>query len=384
MTTRMPSTALRLIATALTALVLASCGTPGTESPGPGPDAGPEADTGSLAVTVSGLPTGLAADATVSGPAGFSRTLTTTETFSELEPGTYAVAAREVTSGASAYAPVVTGSPATVQAGATAQVAVEYLYLDPAESGSLELVVIGLPDGAPAAVAVSGPGGYDAHLTASGTLDGLTPGYYTVTADDLEIGGAAYEAAVEVPDGGEAGRALVLPDAATTVTVTYHRTAIDEHDSAVKPAVHARFRAVAGAPVWLDRPLFNKTEPIDTQGLQYRNAISNPGDPDDTLQFDLVHGESPTSRVVVNLECDPAPVERSPIRAALRHANGTLIGTPVTCGESHAFSVPNTGGTGSYLLAVEPIFSDPHYTAYVLSIDAFCFQECEYRPYLTE
>jgi FG-GAP repeat len=51
---------------------------------------------GQLAVTVKGLPTNMNADMTVTGPNGFSETLTVSKTFSDLPPGEYTVTATKV------------------------------------------------------------------------------------------------------------------------------------------------------------------------------------------------------------------------------------------------------------------------------------------------
>src|SRR5690349_17768004 len=78
---------------ALTCLV-AACG---------GDPTGPSS--GSLAVSVSGLPAGAAGSIHVSGPGGFSRDLSTTTTLSGLAPGGYVVAASTVQAGGDTYAP---------------------------------------------------------------------------------------------------------------------------------------------------------------------------------------------------------------------------------------------------------------------------------------
>ena len=68
--------------------------------------------------------------------------------------------------------------------------------------GSLQLSISGLPPGTPAAVHVTGPGGYARDAAASATLSGLTPGGYVVAAalvltGSLLVGPAAHAAPVE-------------------------------------------------------------------------------------------------------------------------------------------------------------------------------------------
>jgi hypothetical protein len=84
---------------------------------------------GPLAVTVGGLPSGLAALVVVSGPNSFNQILTQTTTLTNLTPGTYATTAAVVSSSAVAYVPLVTSSPATVAANSTANINVGYASL---------------------------------------------------------------------------------------------------------------------------------------------------------------------------------------------------------------------------------------------------------------
>ena len=80
---------------------------------------------GSLAITISGLPTGVNGAVTVTGPGGTTQTATATTTLS-VAPGSYTVAAAQVTSGTTRYNATITGSPATVTSSATATVTVAY------------------------------------------------------------------------------------------------------------------------------------------------------------------------------------------------------------------------------------------------------------------
>lgn len=101
-------------------LALAACGG------GPG---GGGTTTGALAVDVTGLPGGTAANVAVTGPGGFSDALTGDETLTDLAVGSYTVAAdpidAPVPAGAT-YDPVVPSQSAAVVAGATTDVTVEY------------------------------------------------------------------------------------------------------------------------------------------------------------------------------------------------------------------------------------------------------------------
>jgi hypothetical protein len=80
---------------------------------------------GKLEVKITGLPSGTNASVTVTGPGGFSQTLTATKTFADLAAGKYEVVAANVTAGSN-YGASVTGSPTAVTAGATSSVNVVY------------------------------------------------------------------------------------------------------------------------------------------------------------------------------------------------------------------------------------------------------------------
>jgi glucose/arabinose dehydrogenase len=106
---------------ALMALLAACGGGGGSGSSGSG---GPT--TGSLAVSVSGLPAGLNAAVAVSGPGGYSQTVLATQTAGNLTPGTYTVAALNVLSGSTVYSPQPGTQTLAVSAGSTATASVSY------------------------------------------------------------------------------------------------------------------------------------------------------------------------------------------------------------------------------------------------------------------
>ncbi len=100
-------------------LALAACA--GSDDP-----AGPVTPAnGTLTVTVSGLPTGVNAAVTVTGPGSYSQSPTASATYS-VAPGTYTVAAAQVTTNNVRYNAAITGSPATVTSNATATATVTY------------------------------------------------------------------------------------------------------------------------------------------------------------------------------------------------------------------------------------------------------------------
>jgi hypothetical protein len=138
-----------LVAAVLATLVLTtgSCGG-GDKTSGPAIPT-----TGSLALTVTGLPVGAAASIAVSGPQGYASQATGSTTISSLAPGTYTLTAQGVTGGLDRYNPALASTTATVTAGASTPVSVGYTLA----SGRLAVLVTGLPGGTAASLTVSGP-----------------------------------------------------------------------------------------------------------------------------------------------------------------------------------------------------------------------------------
>ncbi len=99
-------------------LVLAGCG-------GGGGGAGNQPDA-SLAITVSGLPSGVNGALTVSGPSGYSRALTQSQTLTNLLPGSYTVTATLVARAGAGLAPSPASQTVQVTAGANAAASVAY------------------------------------------------------------------------------------------------------------------------------------------------------------------------------------------------------------------------------------------------------------------
>jgi hypothetical protein len=168
--------------------------------------------TGNLRVTILGLPTGTSATVTVSGPDGFSRPVTATETFSGITPGTYTIAASAVSATPSNYEPTPALQTIGVAAGnSTANATVSYSR----EAGALTVTINGLGSASTAAVTVTGPG-YSRNVPSSTTLQGLNPGTYTVSArDTMATGGTPHTAS-------PSSQAVnVAPNATATASVTY-------------------------------------------------------------------------------------------------------------------------------------------------------------------
>jgi len=169
---------------------------------------------GILAVMVDGLENGVPASVTVTGPAGYSRTLNSTDTLRQLVPGEYAVAAGDVTSSGHSWSPSSALQNVPVGAGAVASATVSYGIT----TGALTVSVSGLPEGIPAAVTVTGPNGFSQGVTATRTFVGITPGSYSLSGSSITVGTAVYAPAL--PSGPAAVSAAQTP---AEVSVAYVR-----------------------------------------------------------------------------------------------------------------------------------------------------------------
>ena len=331
-------------------------------------------DPGDLVVTITGLPGGVDADVDVAGPAGFSQSLAASQTFTDVDPGTYTVTAASVSDGDDVYAPTVSSSPATVPAGGSVTVTVTYTFLDPTAFGTLQVDIVGLPEGSAADVTVTGFG-FEQQLTQSTTLTLLTPGNYEVAGANVFADGLDHATIIT------GSPALVLPDATTTVTVLYQPFVPIDGDALTNPGLHARFRNTSPNPVSVEGLLFNAANPIDTKGIQLRNEVADPANPNDFIAFELIFGQSDTRRINIALECGR---ERegggSIIRARLLVAGTFNSLGSVNCNADRNFTLDSANGR-DYIVEIAAGHKDPFYTDYVVSIDAFCFQGCDYQPF---
>src|SRR5712692_2870460 len=173
----------------------------------------PTPTSGSLVVTISGLPPGTNASVTVTGPGGFNQALTASQTLTGLTSGSYTVTANNVTQAPYSYGGTVTGSPATVSASAGASATVTYAAI----TGALQVTITGLPTGNNANVVVTGPGAFSQTVTATQLLATLVPGTYTITVNQVRVTGSI----VDQLYADTGGSAAVAAGATATSAVTY-------------------------------------------------------------------------------------------------------------------------------------------------------------------
>jgi glucose/arabinose dehydrogenase len=138
--------------------------------------------TARLSVNITGLPNGVNASVTVTGPGGYTNVLTSSTAINLLTPGAYTITAADVVSGGVTYRPAPTTQTVQLPA-STTQVAASVVYA--VGTGSLTINITGLAAGVNGSVLVSGPSGYSQQLTASQTLTPVPPGSYTVTASPV-------------------------------------------------------------------------------------------------------------------------------------------------------------------------------------------------------
>jgi hypothetical protein len=149
------------------------------------------AGTGSLEITTStsgDSPDPSGYTVSVDGGSALAIGVNAERTVDALSPGAHAV----VLGGVAENCAVQGQNPrnVTVVAGQTATTT--FAVVCDATTGGLAVTIAGLPDGTDAAVTVTGPGSFSESLTATGTLTGLVPGQYTVSAANVTSGGTTY------------------------------------------------------------------------------------------------------------------------------------------------------------------------------------------------
>ena len=168
--------------------------------------------TGGIALVVNGLPVGTAAAVNVTGPGGFSQAVTATTNLDNLAPGSYNVVATQVSSGGQAYVPAPSTQSIDVPAsGSRVDASVHYAI----ETGRLIVTVNGLPGSSSAAVTVTGPNAFTQVVTATDTLEPLSPGAYTIAAAPVTAGTDNYAPSPQTQ------QVNVQPNGTGNSTVTY-------------------------------------------------------------------------------------------------------------------------------------------------------------------
>jgi hypothetical protein len=129
-------------------------------------------------VPVSGLPAGSSAAITLLSPSGASIDVSASQRLAPAAAGRWRLSAASVTTPTGTYTPAPAAYDLVVGAGDTLRLPVAYSL----STGSLALVVSGLPAGTSGAISISGPAGFSRTATATSTFTSLVPGTYTIAA----------------------------------------------------------------------------------------------------------------------------------------------------------------------------------------------------------
>ncbi len=167
---------------------------------------------GALALTVGGLPFGVTADITISGPSGFNRALGGSSTLAELTPGRYTVSANtvRVASGTNAgvYAPTTTTQSIDVGGGPPTSATVTYTPV----AAIVDVPITGLPQGVASLVTLTPPSGADITVTTSSKINPAATGHWLMTARPVLNAGFTYTPSPAAGEGNAvAGDTLRFP-----------------------------------------------------------------------------------------------------------------------------------------------------------------------------
>jgi len=141
-----------------------------------------------LTVNVLGAPTGATPAVRITGPNGFSKTISESSTFAGIDPGFYNISAPSITADQQLF----TATPGSRQVHLgpglnPTSVTVSYAQI----TGTLTFAVTGLPAGTQAAISVTGPAA-PFIVDNSGDFVGVRAGQYTVSVKAVSSGGVLY------------------------------------------------------------------------------------------------------------------------------------------------------------------------------------------------
>ena len=240
--------------------------------------------TGRLAVLMDGLPQGTPAQVTVAGLNGFGASVKASDTLENIAPGIYEVFSGNVGTGADLYAPLSVRTPVVVSASLEpARVQVRYALI----SGTVSVLVNGLPPNTEASVRLSGPNGVLHTITSSRAVSGLLGGFYTLSADTVSGGNARW---APLP----ASQNVALATG-TSATVAVNYTALDGSGGGAN-------LTIAGVHLQQVVQTFGGAVPlIDGRDALLRVFVlgSTPGIPAPPVRVQLYHGATIVTTAVV-------------------------------------------------------------------------------------
>lgn len=144
---------------------------------------------GSLELSIVGLPASGAGAITVAGPNNYLQKVSANVTLFKLPPGSYVITADAVTLAGDGYAAPVTARTVDIAASlAPTVVSVAYAVT----TARLLVTASGLPPTATATFQVSGPNAFSQVASLGQIIAGLVPGTYTITSPNVSIGSTTY------------------------------------------------------------------------------------------------------------------------------------------------------------------------------------------------
>ena len=241
--------------------------------------------TGTLTVTITGLPNGSSASVNVTGPNGYAQAIGSSQALTGLQAGVYTIAAANVTVGSTVYS---ASPPSQTVALSTSSTAASATISYGTPTGNLTVNISGAGTNNSAQVSVTGPGGFNQLITNSKTLIDLIPGSYSVTAQNVTAtcGGVTYTAA----------------PASQTVTVLANATA----------SADVAYTSPSGGPVNLCVDGMYLTQSAQTYGGT----------------IPLVQNRAGLLRVFV--VANQANTPAAPVQVKLRFFNGAIVQDSVT------------------------------------------------------
>lgn len=173
---------------------------------------------GRLNFTISGLPTGVTPDVSLSGPdtAVNGQRPTSSRSYQPVQRGTYSMTAQQVSAGGRTYVPEVRGSPATLL-NTWGQIFMATTYRE--ARGTITANVTGLPTGGQGTITLTGPDAQTISVSNGSTAVDVAAATYSVSAPAVTIGGVTYTPTFPFS-------ITVTNDGNVTLTVNYTAPAI--------------------------------------------------------------------------------------------------------------------------------------------------------------
>ncbi|MBC8087943.1 MAG: hypothetical protein H7Z40_11815 [Phycisphaerae bacterium] len=167
--------------------------------------------TGIVSVVPAGLPAGVSSRVLVKSGTT-EHLLVGASSVAGLAAGEWTATAQQVTADGVIFIPSPATQTVTVSAAATAVVNVTYIP----NTGSIDVVISGLPAGGAGDVTVSGPDGYRRLLTANTTVSALVPGRYSLDARGVKLASGSF-----APASAQQNVDIVASNTPVSVSIAY-------------------------------------------------------------------------------------------------------------------------------------------------------------------